>query len=54
MNRVTTRSRRVVILLGILLVSFALYAAADGGGTVAPGVLLGLLVLFVLLAVIVG
>jgi hypothetical protein len=54
MSRASTKTRRVVILIGLLVISFLLYAAAESGSTAAVVTLLGLLVIFMFLAIIVG
>jgi hypothetical protein len=54
MKRVSARSVRIMILLGMLLTSFALYAAANAGPSLLLGGLLSVLLLFILLAMIAG
>jgi len=54
MSRINARTRRLGILIGLLLISFSLYAAVDAGASLATAVLLGLLVLLMFIAIIVG
>lgn len=54
MKGISIRSRRIALLLGLFLVSFALYFAAESGSQQLEIALLGALAVLMLTAVIVG
>ncbi|MBA2454422.1 MAG: hypothetical protein H0V47_14725, partial [Chloroflexia bacterium] len=54
MKGISIRSKRIVLLLGLFLVSFALYFAAESGSRQIEIALLGALAALMLAAVIVG
>lgn len=53
MKTLSTRSQRVALLLGMFVVSFALYAAAESGAGQVELVLLGLLASLMVAAMLV-
>jgi hypothetical protein len=54
MKGISVRSQRIALLLGLFLVSFALYFAAENGTQQIEMVLLGALVVLMLAAVLIG
>ena len=54
MSRFNARARRTFILLGLLGISFSLYAGAEAGSSGVMLVLLIALVAFMVLTIIVG
>lgn len=54
MKGVSIRSKRIAILLGLFLVSFALYFAAESGSQQVEVALLGALAALMLAAVVAG
>lgn len=54
MSRFSARSKRAFILLGLLVISFALYAGAEAGSSGLMMALLVALVAFMVLTIIVG
>ena len=54
MKSISVRSRRVIVLLGLFVVSFALYMAAKSGSESVEIVLLGLLAVLMAVTIRVG
>ena len=54
MRGISIRSKRVALLLGLFLVSFALYFAAESGSQQIETALLGALAALMLAAIIAG
>jgi hypothetical protein len=54
MNRISKQTRIAVLLLGMFIFSFALYAGAESGSTAAMTVLLGALATFMVATILNG
>lgn len=54
MSRISKQTRTAVLILGMLVFSFALYAGAESGSSAAMAVLLGALATFMVATILYG